>query len=258
MGIFSGLNVQTAGFRFGCGGVAGRMCAVVVSMTALGIFGCAAKQGTQRSQTDSAVTARASSNDDLVDLDYLEQLSSTRNLSHGRPKAVTPLPDGSGVLFLRSGPRSVVQDLYVFDCATATERVLLTAAQILGGGIENLTAEELARRERMRMTSRGIASFQLSKDGRKILVPLSGRLFVIDRLAASTHEIVSQGGFPIDPVFSPDGSLVGCVRDGEVFVAQASPGGREWALRFLDPASTLAAMEAVYGKYGGGVEAKSG
>ncbi|MFN3567096.1 MAG: secretin N-terminal domain-containing protein [Burkholderiaceae bacterium] len=44
------------------------------------------------------------------------------------------------------------------------------------------------------MASRGIASFQLSKDGRQILVPLSGRLFVIDRASGAQKELARVNG----------------------------------------------------------------
>ena len=73
----------------------------------------------------------------------------------------------------------------------AHERVLLTAEQILAGGEEKLSAEEKAQRERLRQTARGIARFDLSEDGSKILVPLSGRLFVVDRASGKSSEVKS-------------------------------------------------------------------
>jgi dipeptidyl-peptidase-4 len=70
----------------------------------------------------------------------------------------------------------------------------------------------------MRQTARGIASYELSKDDARILVPLSGRLFVIERRSREIIELASDQGFPLDPHFSPDGAQVGCVRDGDLFV----------------------------------------
>ena len=154
----------------------------------------------------------------IADPAFLEQWAATFRFRLGNPTGIALTPDGSAVLFLRSGPRSFVNDLYEFDPATGRERVLLTAEQVLQGGEEKLTAEELARRERMRMASRGIASFQLSDDGAKILVPLSGKLFVIDRATGAKKELKGAEGFPIDPRFSPDGRLVACVREGDVYV----------------------------------------
>ncbi len=154
----------------------------------------------------------------IVNPEFLEQYAATRRFAAGQPTAIKLAPDGSAVLFLRSGPRSFVQDLYEFDTATGQERVLLTVESILKGAEEHLSAEERARRERMRISARGITSYEVSKDGTKILVPLSGRLFVIERAAAKVTELVSDKGYPIDPRFSPDGRYVACVRNGDLYV----------------------------------------
>ncbi|HEY0840258.1 MAG TPA: DPP IV N-terminal domain-containing protein, partial [Vulgatibacter sp.] len=149
---------------------------------------------------------------------FLEDWAATYRFRLGRPQSIQVTPDGSAVLFLRSGPRSFVNDLWTWDPATGEEKVLLTAEEILEGKAENLTAEELARRERMRMASRGIATYKLSRDGARILVPLSGRLFVIERASGKVQELSREGGSPIDPRFSPDGQKVAVVRDGDLWV----------------------------------------
>ncbi|MBL8747132.1 MAG: DPP IV N-terminal domain-containing protein [Phycisphaerae bacterium] len=159
-----------------------------------------------------------------ADPNFLEQYASTFRFRLGTPTAITCVPGGESVLFLRAQPRSFVQDLFEFDIASGTERVLLTAEKVLAGGEEHLTAEELARRERMRMASRGIASYSLSKDGSTILVPLSGRLFLVDRKSGAQRELKSDAGYPIDPRFSPDGTAIACVRGGEVYVTDVESG----------------------------------
>lgn len=181
----------------------------------------------------------------IADPAFLEQWAATFRFRLGNPTGITLTPDGSAVLFLRSGPRSFVNDLYEFDVTTGRERVLLTAQQVLQGGEEKLTAEELARRERMRMASRGIASFQLSDDGAKILVPLSGRLFVIDRATGAKTELKGADGFPIDPRFSPDGRMVACVRDGDVYVADIAANAERRLTTKPSPAVTNGLAEFV-------------
>jgi len=155
----------------------------------------------------------------IADESFLRDWAETFRFRLGRPAQIQVTPEGDAVLFLRaSGPRTFVQDLWVFEPATGVERVLLTAEQILNGGEEKLTAEELARRERMRLAARGIAGYSLSPDGRQILVPLSGRLFVVERASGKVTELPGDGGHPIDPRFSPDGSKVVVVRDGDLYV----------------------------------------
>jgi dipeptidyl-peptidase-4 len=103
--------------------------------------------------------------------DFLDRYSITRGFRSGQPTAIA-IPQGGGqVLFLRSGPRDRVQSLWAFDVKSGSEREILTGAKLLGGGEETLSPEEKARRERLRLTSRGLSSFQLSRDGKSILVP---------------------------------------------------------------------------------------
>ena len=155
---------------------------------------------------------------------FLTQLAATSKFRRGRPAFISLTPDGRSVLFLRSGPRSFVQDLYEYDVEAQRERVLLTADSLLRGGEERLSAEELARRERLRETARGIASYHLSRDGRLILVPLSGRLFVVERAGGVVRELEGAPGYPIDPRFSPDGTRMACVRNQDLYVTDIATG----------------------------------
>lgn len=160
----------------------------------------------------------------IADETFFEAYARTRRFSLGLPRSVKLTPDGSAALFLRSGPRSFVQDLFEFDTRTGRERRLLTADDILGGADEALSETEKARRERMRMAARGIVSYELSQDGTKILAPLSGRLFIIDRTGGAVTELTSDAGYPIDPQFSRDASHVTCVRDGDLYVIDVAGG----------------------------------
>ena len=160
--------------------------------------------------------------------DFLSAYSETNRFRLGHPRAISVLPDGSGVLFLRSEARSFEGRLFYFDRETAEERELLTAEMLLGSAEEELSAEEAARRERMRLTSRGIASFRVSRDGATLLIPLSGRLFVVDRASigqeGAIREIESSAGGAIDPRFSPDGAHIATVRGGDLYVIDVATG----------------------------------
>ncbi|GMV38702.1 MAG: peptidase [Myxococcales bacterium] len=147
--------------------------------------------------------------------DLLRQYAETWRFRNGQPAAPVVTPEGT-VLFLRSGPRSFTRSLWELDPATG-ERELLTAEGLLGGAEGELSAEEKARRERMRLAERGITSFSLSEDGRVLLVPLSGRLFNVDRAGKGREMKAAEGG--IAPRLSPDGSHVAFTRAGDLWVA---------------------------------------
>ena len=153
-----------------------------------------------------------------IDTRFLRELAITRNFMLGRPSRATPTPDGSAVLFLRSGPRSPRNALYEFDVKTGRTRRLLTPRQLLGGQEEELSAAEKARRERMRITARGFARFQLSPDGRQVLITLSGKLYTFDRTTREIRQLPVGKGTLLDPKFSPDGKRIGYVLDHDVYV----------------------------------------
>ncbi len=156
-----------------------------------------------------------------VNLQFFRNLTETRNYTLGRPVATKLTPDGRTAFFLRGGPRDPVLRLYEFDVATGTEHELLTPAQLLGSAEEKLTAEEKARRERARVSLRGFTKFDLSQDGARLLVTLSGKLYVVTRAATpSAKPQVTElpGKNWIDPRFSPDGTAVAAVQAGELYV----------------------------------------
>ncbi|HEX4641766.1 MAG TPA: DPP IV N-terminal domain-containing protein, partial [Chthoniobacterales bacterium] len=151
-----------------------------------------------------------------ADLRYFRELIETRNYSLGQPVSPQLTPDGKAVIFLRGRARDPVLRLYEFTIADGKLREILTPEKILQGGEEKLTAEEKSRRERERQSLRGFTSFQLSKDGTRILVALSSRLYVITRGDGSVTELPGKNW--IDPHFSPDGSAVAAVSGGELHV----------------------------------------
>jgi dipeptidyl-peptidase-4 len=153
-----------------------------------------------------------------LDTNYLRHHAQTRGFMLGRPVRPRPTPDGKAVLFLRAQARVPRLRLYEFDVATGKTRELLTPEMILKGAEENLSPEEKARRERQRVSVGGFTSFQLSEDGARILVPLSGKLYVVERGSGRVRELSTGSGTLLDPQFSPDGQSVAYVRDHDLYV----------------------------------------
>src|SRR3954464_15875594 len=205
------------------------------------------------------------------DLEFLRSYAQTRAWVLGRPTKVTVLPDGSAVLFLRAQARKAENRLFRFDVASGKIVELVTPEQVLGKETEQLSSEERARRERMRVTDRGFTSFEVSHDGRLVLVTLSGRAFVVPSAGGAAKQVAGPGskGEPVfDPRLSPDGKSVAFVRGGELWVAkveggaalQITEGGAEGAPPWRPAGgrtrprprgrAALAAQEAVHGSGG--------
>ena len=151
-------------------------------------------------------------------LTYFRDLAETRSYTLGRPVAPKLTPDGQTVIYLRGGSRDPVLRLYEFALPAGPERELLTPAQLLGSAPEFLTTEEKAHRERARVSLRGFTKFDLSQDGARLLVTLSGQLYVVDR--ADLKVTALPGKNWLDPRFSPDGTAVAAVSAGELHIIE--------------------------------------
>ena len=179
-----------------------------------------------RAQTTTAAPAPG------PDPRFLRAFAETRGFLLGRPTGIRPTPDGQAVLFLRSPARQPTLALYEHDVQTGQSRELVTPAALLGGAEETLSVEEKARRERMRIVDRGFTSFELSDDGKRVLLPLSGKLYVYERQGAGagagkTRALPARAGGEgalLDPRFSPDGTKVAYVRSHDLHVAEVASG----------------------------------
>jgi dipeptidyl-peptidase-4 len=153
-----------------------------------------------------------------LDTSYLRRHAETRGFMLGRPVKPKFTPDGKAVLFLRAEARVPKMRLYEFDVASGKTKELLTPEALLKGAEEHLTPEEKARRERQRINVGGFTDYQLSEDGRLILVPFGGKLYTYDRQKGAVKELKTGKGTLLDPKFSPDGKKVAYVLDYDVYV----------------------------------------
>jgi dipeptidyl-peptidase-4 len=151
-----------------------------------------------------------------VDTSFLKRYAETRGFMLGRPAKPKITPDGKAVLFLRSEPTKAKQSLFEFDVATGQTRELLSPEALLKGAGENLSPEEKARRERQRVTVGGFANYQLDDTGKRVLLMLSGRVYVFDRGTGRARELKTGPGTIVDPKWSPNGKYVSYVRDHDV------------------------------------------
>jgi dipeptidyl-peptidase 4 len=185
---------------------------------------------------------------DDKDLRFLTDFAQTRAWQLGRPASIRVTPDGGTVLFLRALPRNPELRLFAFDVKTAQVRELVTPEQLLGGAGEQLSPEEAARRERMRVTSRGFTSYDLAHDGKLLMVTISGRAFVLPVSGGTARQIAGPGpkGESIfDPRLSPDGKKLGFVRGGELWVAPVAGGSERQITQGATPLVTHAQAEFV-------------
>ncbi|MGQ5224242.1 prolyl oligopeptidase family serine peptidase [Streptomyces sp. yara] len=164
----------------------------------------------------------------------------TLRFTLGAPRSFSVAPDGSRVVFLRSGSGTDrANALWVLDTDGGGERVAADPRALLGGASEQLSAEERARRERSREGGAGIVGYATDAAVELAAFALSGRLFTAELRAGTARELPTPGPV-IDPRPSPDGRRVAYVARGALRVVSAE-GADDRAL------TTPEAEEVTYG-----------
>ncbi len=156
---------------------------------------------------------------------FPRQQARTRHFTLGLPRSFQISPSGDRVAFLRSrGGGDPVNCLWVLDAGTGAER-LVADPGALGDGAAGLTAQEKARRERVREQAAGIVAFGCDSALTLAAFTLAGQVFVADLTAGGrAPRAISARPGAFDPRPDPAGRRVAYVRDGAVRVVTLDTG----------------------------------
>jgi dipeptidyl-peptidase 4 len=151
----------------------------------------------------------------------VERIFAAPDLSGPRLREAKFSPDGRYVTYLQGKPDNKDQlDLWAFDTRSGKAQLLVDSRTLLGGGEERLSAEEEARRERQRTASlRGIVDYAFASDGKRLLIPLGGDLYLYELNARNpVTRLTSTEAAETDARFSPGGRYVSFIREQDLLV----------------------------------------
>ncbi|SDH31940.1 MULTISPECIES: S9 family peptidase [unclassified Duganella] len=153
----------------------------------------------------------------------LDRIHSDPSLSGPGVRSLKVSPDGARVTFLRGRDDNQFQlDLWEYNLKDKTTHRLVDSKLLVPD--ENLSDAEKARRERARTASlKGILSYSWSPDGKRLLVPIAGNLYLIEASKPDQARMVASGNV-LDPKISPQGRYVSYVRDQNLFVIDLNTG----------------------------------
>ena len=153
----------------------------------------------------------------------LERLFESPALSGPSPRALKLSPDGGLATLLRNRDTDRDRyDLWAIDTKTGAERMLVDSAKVGSGAA--LSEEEKGRRERLRIGGlKGITAYDWAPDGRTLLVPLDGDLYLA-RLDGTIRRLTNTPQTEIEPHVAPAGHYVSFVRDQNLFVIDLATG----------------------------------
>lgn len=153
----------------------------------------------------------------------LDRIYGESSLAGASVRNLRVSPDGERVTFLR--PRADDQyrlDLWEYNTKSKATQRLVDSKQLVPN--EELSLEEKARRERARTAGlSGILNYYWSPDGKQLLVPIGGDLYLVDAAKPESARKVASGNV-IDPKISPRGRYVSFVRNQNLVVIDLATG----------------------------------
>lgn len=152
----------------------------------------------------------------------LERVFASPSLQGPTPRALKLSPDGMLLTSLRARTDDRDRfDLWAVDTTSGDARMLVDSTKF--GGSDISEAEKM-QRERARIGgTRGIVAYDWAPDGKSLLVPLDGDLYVAT-LDGATRRLTNTAQGELDATVSPKGGFVSFVRDQNLFVVDTMSG----------------------------------
>src|SRR5690242_15049130 len=151
----------------------------------------------------------------------IERIFACPPISGQTPRSLKLSPDGryASMLLPRETDRERY-DLWAIDTSTGAKRMLVDSTKVGGGEISE--AEKM-RRERARVGgSKGIVEYEWAPDGKSILTPVDGDLYLADVATGAVPRLTSTPATEIDAHVSEGGRFVSFVRDQNLYAIDLS------------------------------------
>lgn len=156
-----------------------------------------------------------------------ERLFADPDLNGASARGVQLSPDGRVVAYLKAkDDNQNVLDLWAVN-VRGGQPYRLVDADAFGAPDKPLSEAEKARRERQRVSQRGVVDYRWGDDGRSLLVPVDGDLFLVDRATRTPRRLTATAADEIDAKLSPHGGWVSFVREQNLYVMPAAGGAAQ-------------------------------
>jgi dipeptidyl-peptidase-4 len=158
-----------------------------------------------------------------------ERVFASPDLSGPQARGVALAPDGSAVTYLKAKADDVdVTDLWIADLKGGAPHMLIDG-RALSPGDHELSEAEKSRRERLGLRTHGVVEYHWDEQGKYILAPVQGDLWLHERTSGQTRRLTRTPGDEVDGKISPKGGFVSYVRDDNLYLMPVA-GGAERAL----------------------------
>jgi dipeptidyl-peptidase-4 len=154
----------------------------------------------------------------------IDDVFGSANLAGATPRGLRFSPDGERVTFLRpKDDDRTVTDLWAMNLSDG-EAYMLVDSSVLAPDERELSEAEIQYRERARISTSGVVSYDWDETGDAILVPLDGDVFYVDVTTGEAERLMQTEAFETDARVSPDGAYVSFIRDQNLWVHNLATG----------------------------------
>ena len=154
----------------------------------------------------------------------IERIFSAPALTGESIRSLRFAPDGQSLTYLKGREDDANRyDLWQYDIESKQHQLLVDSDSLFSGP-ENLSNEEKARRERLRLSGSGIVSYQWSAQSDALLFPLNGDVYYYDVAAQQARQITKTDAFETDARLSPQGNYVSFIRDQNLYTVNLADG----------------------------------
>lgn len=159
----------------------------------------------------------------------LERAFSDPGLSGPVARNVRLSPDGGSVTWIKPhADNQQVTNLWIAGLDGGAPRLLIDATSLIPKD-RALSEEEKTRRERQGIQTRGVVDYQWDEEGRFILVPVEGDLWLFQRATGEIRRLTDTKAGEIDAKVSPKGTYASFIRNDNLTIMPIS-GGTERAM----------------------------
>lgn len=154
----------------------------------------------------------------------IERIFSSPALTGESIRALRFAPNGEVLTYLKGRENDASRyDLWQYDIETGQHRLLVNSDSLYAGP-QNLSDEEKARRERLRLSGSGIVSYQWSTQSDALLFPLNGDVYYYKLASNRVRQITDTEAFETDAKLSPQGNYVSFIRDQNLYTVNLQSG----------------------------------
>ncbi|MCW8092657.1 S9 family peptidase [Alteromonas sp. ASW11-130] len=154
----------------------------------------------------------------------IERIFESPSLDGNAPTKLKVSPDSQRVTFLKGKITDYEKlDLWEYHIASGKTRMLFDSDKLQSDKVE-LSDEEKARRERMRLKGTGIVSYEWSEDGKALLFPLGGDVYYHKLGQQGAKQLLDTEAFETDIKLSPKGNFISYIRQQNLYIKHIETG----------------------------------